>query len=306
MSSLRSDQTRGIQLMLLGSILLPLMDAAAKYMGETISSGLIVLGRFAFQSLFLLPLVWSTLYLPRGKELALHFMRSFSIALATVCFFTAIQVMPIADALAIFFVMPLIVTLLAPWILGESVGWRRLLAVVVGLMGAVIIIQPGHAVFGARALLPLVTAVSFAFYLMFTRKLARVGSDSHEGSGVSPLAMQFYSGLFGSLIMITVIVVMIPFDIPMFKLSIPEAWQWRQLILVGFLAAVGHLVITSAFKYADASILAPFQYIELISAALIGWWIFGDIPAVTTWIGSAILVASGLYIFHREREVAAS
>lgn len=301
MSSLRQEQTRGIQLMLLGSILLPLMDAAAKYMGETISSGLIVLGRFAFQSLFLLPLVWSTLYLPRGKELLLHFLRSFSIAAATICFFTAIQVMPIADALAIFFVMPLIVTLLAPWVLGESVGWRRLAAVFVGFIGAVIIIQPGHALFGARALLPLVTAVGFSFYLMFTRKLARVESEAHDAGGVSPLTMQFYSGLFGSLIMITVLLLMQPFDLPIFELSLPELWQWRQLVLVGFLAAVGHLVVTSAFKHADASILAPFQYVELISATLIGWWIFNDIPAISTWIGSSILVGSGLYIFHRER-----
>lgn len=301
MPSLRQDQTRGIQLMLLGSILLPLMDAAAKYMGETISSAIIVLGRFAFQSLFLLPFVWSTLYLPRGKELGLHFMRSFSISVATICFFTAIQVMPIADALAIFFVMPLIVTLLAPWVLGESVGWRRLVAVAVGLVGAVIIIQPGHALFGARALLPLVTAIGFSFYLMFTRKLARVGSETHEGGGVSALTMQFYSGLFGSLIMLTSIILMQPFDIPMFAISVPEPWQWRQLVLVGFLAAVGHMVVTSAFKYADASILAPFQYIELISAALLGWWLFNDIPSTSTWIGTSILVASGLYIFHRER-----
>lgn len=301
MPSLRQDQTRGIQLMLLGSILLPLMDAAAKYMGETISSAIIVLGRFAFQSLFLLPFVWSTLYLPRGKELGLHFMRSFSISVATICFFTAIQVMPIADALAIFFVMPLIVTLLAPWVLGESVGWRRLVAVAVGLVGAVIIIQPGHALFGARALLPLVTAIGFSFYLMFTRKLARVGGETHEGGGVSALTMQFYSGLFGSLIMLTSIILMQPFDIPMFAISVPEPWQWRQLVLVGFLAAVGHMVVTSAFKYADASILAPFQYIELISAALLGWWLFNDIPSTSTWIGTSILVASGLYIFHRER-----
>lgn len=301
MPSLRQDQTRGIQLMLLGSLLLPLMDAAAKYMGETISSAIIVLGRFVFQSLFLLPFVWSTLYLPRGKELGLHLMRSFSISVATICFFTAIQVMPIADALAIFFVMPLIVTLLAPWVLGESVGWRRLAAVAVGLIGAIIIIQPGHALFGARALLPLVTAISFSFYLMFTRRLARVGSEMHKGGGVSAITMQFYSGLFGSLIMLAVIILMQPFDISMFAISVPEPWQWRQLILVGFLAAVGHMVVTSAFKYADASILAPFQYVELISAALLGWWLFNDIPSITTWIGTSILVASGLYIFHRER-----
>ena len=302
MSQTRSDQTRGIQLMTLGALFLPLMDAAAKVLGEGVSSGVIVLGRFGFQTLFLLPLVWSTLYLPKGIELQLHLKRSFSLAFATLCFFTAIQVMPIADALAIFFVMPLLVTLLSPWMLGERAGWRRTVAASVGMLGAVIIIQPGQEAFGPRALLPLCTALGFTFYLMYTRKLARVG-DGENGGGVSALTMQFYSGAFGSLIMGAVLLFMQLFDLPMFVLAELEAWQWRQLVLVGFLAAVGHMIITTAFKYADASMLAPFQYIELVSAALVGWWLFNDIPTLNTWIGSGILVASGLYIFHRERAV---
>ena len=273
------------------------MDAAAKFMGETIAAAVIVLGRFAIQSLILLPFVWKTIYMPRGAELRLHFLRSFSIAVSTVCFFTAIQVMPIADALAIFFVMPLLVTLLAPWVLGETVGWRRLAAVAVGMMGAVIIIQPGHEVFGLRALLPLVTAFGFSFYLMFTRKLAR----EVEGSSVPPITMQFFSGSFGTLIMAITIIIMQPFDFAVFNWSFPELWQWRQLVFVGFLAAVGHLFVTMAFKHADASILAPFQYIELIGAAFLGWYFFDDIPSASTWLGSIILVGSGLYIFHRER-----
>lgn len=306
MSQLRIDQTRGIQLMTLGAILLPFMDAAAKVLGESVSSGVIVLGRFGFQTLFLLPLVWSTLYLPKGVELELHLKRSLSLAFATLCFFTAIQVMPIADALAIFFVMPLLVTLLSPWMLGEQAGWRRTVAASVGMLGAVIIIQPGQEAFGPRALLPLCTALGFTFYLMYTRKLARVGDGVNAGSGVPAITMQFYSGAFGTLIMGSVLLVMQLFDLPMFVLAELEGWQWRQLILVGFLAAVGHLIITTAFKYADASMLAPFQYIELVSAALLGWWLFDDIPSLNTWVGSMILVASGLYIFHRERAVEAA
>ena len=298
MVQLRKDQTRAIQLMVIGCLIfLPLMDTAAKVMGETIASTIIVLGRFAFQSLFLLPFVWKTIYMPKGAELRLHFMRSFSIAFSTVCFFTAIQVMPIADALAIFFVMPLLVTLLAPWVLGETVGWRRLAAVAVGMIGAMIVIQPGHEVFGLRALLPLLTAFGFSFYLMFTRKLAR----ETEGTGVPPITMQFFSGSFGTLIMVATILVMQPFDFQVFNWAMPEWWQWRQLVIVGFLAAIGHLFVTMAFKHADASILAPFQYIELIGAAFLGWLVFDDIPAASTWIGSLILVGSGLYIFHRER-----
>jgi S-adenosylmethionine uptake transporter len=283
--------------MLLGSIILPLMDAAAKTMGETIGSSTIVLARFFFQTLFLLPFVWSSLYLPRGTELLLHFKRSLGLSGATLCFFTAIQVMPIADALAVFFVMPLIVTLLAPWILGETVGWRRIVAVAVGMLGAVIIIQPGQALFGWRAFLPLGTAIGFSFYLMYTRKLARSG----EGGDIPALTMQFWSGFIGVFITSVAILLLQPLNWPVFDVALPEAWQWQRLILVGLLAAVGHLVITSAFKYADASMLAPFQYIELVVAAIIGWWMFNDIPTLTTLIGTLILVASGLYIFNRER-----
>jgi S-adenosylmethionine uptake transporter len=285
--------------MLLGSIVLPLMDAAAKTMGETIGASTIVMARFVFQSLILLPFVWSSLYLPRGTELLLHIKRSMGLSVGTLCFFTAIQVMPIADALAIFFVMPLIVTLLAPWILGETVGWRRIVAVAIGLIGAVIIIQPSQAVFGWRAILPLGTAIGFSFYLIYTRKLARTG----DGGDVPALTMQFWSGTIGAVITAIAIILLQPLEWPVFEVVWPEVWQWKRLVLVGLLAAIGHLVLTSAFKYADASILAPFQYIELVVAAIIGWWIFNDIPTLTTFIGTLILVASGLYIFYRERVV---
>jgi S-adenosylmethionine uptake transporter len=296
------DQALGIQLMALGVIVLPAMDAAAKVMGDSIAAATIVLARFGFQSLFLLPFVWRELYLPRGEELRLHVWRALSICGSTLCFFAAIQVMPQVDALAIFFTMPLLVTLLAPWMLGEKIGWRRLSAVGVGMIGALIIIQPGRSPFGSIAILPLIAALGFAFYLLFTRKLARSNS-THQG--VSVFTMQFYSGVFGSLMILLIILVMQPFHLPAFDMQWPELWQWRQLALVGILATIGHVLVTKAFQYADASLLAGFQYTELISAAILGWWIFGDVPSLNTWIGSAILVGSGLYIFHRERQAAA-
>ncbi|TXH79387.1 MAG: EamA/RhaT family transporter [Thiothrix sp.] len=295
------DQALGIQLMALGVIVLPAMDAAAKVMGETIAAASIVLARFGFQSLFLLPFVWRELYLPRGEELRLHLWRALGICSSTLCFFAAIQVMPQVDALAVFFTMPLLVTLLAPWMLGEKIGWRRLSAVSIGMIGALIIIQPGRSPFGLIALLPLIAALGFAFYLLFTRKLAR-SSSMHQG--VSVFTMQFYSGVFGSLMILVLIIVMQPFNLPAFDLHWPELWQWRQLILVGVLASIGHVMVTKAFQYADASLLAGFQYTELISAAVLGWWLFDDIPTLNTWMGSAILVGSGLYVFHRERQAA--
>lgn len=207
--------------------------------------------------------------------------------------------MPIVDALAVFFVMPLIVTLLAPWVLGETVGWRRIAAVAVGLIGAVLIIKPGQALFGIHALLPLGTAFCFSFYLMYTRKLSRV-NENEEGEPVPAITMQFWPGFIGSIIMIIAITFLQSLDLAVFNFQWPEGWHWQRLVLVGLLAAIGHLVLTSAFKYADASILAPFQYVELIVAAILGWYFFDDIPTLTTIIGTLILVASGIYIFKRE------
>ncbi|SKA77144.1 S-adenosylmethionine uptake transporter [Thiothrix eikelboomii] len=292
-------QAFGIQLMAFGVILLPAMDAAAKVMGDSIAAATIVLARFGFQSLFLLPFVWRDLYLPRGQELRLHLWRALGICVSTFCFFAAIQVMPQVDALAIFFTMPLLVTLLAPWMLGETIGWRRLSAVAVGMIGALIIIQPGQSSFGLVTVLPLIAALGFAFYLLFTRQLARTSSTQQ---GVAVFTMQFYSGVFGSLMIVLAIVLMQPFQHPAFEITWPEPWQWRQLILVGVLASIGHVVVTKAFQYADASVLAGFQYLELLSAAVLGWWLFGDLPTLNTWMGSAILVGSGLYIFHREKQ----
>lgn len=296
---IESNQTRGIQLMLIGSMILPFMDAAAKSLGESLGSSSIVLARFVFQTLFLLPFVWHTLYMPSRGELSIHFKRSLGLSVATLLFFTSIQVMPIVDALAVFFVMPLIVTLLAPWVLGETVGWRRIAAVAIGLIGAVMIIKPSQALFGIHAVLPLGTALSFSFYLMYTRKLARY-SNEEQNKPVPAITMQFWSGLIGSIIMAIAILCLQPMDLAVFNFQWPEGWQWQRLLIVGLVAAIGHLVLTSAFKYADASILAPFQYVELIVAAILGWYLFNDIPTVTTVIGTLILVASGMYIFKRE------
>jgi len=299
----QNDQNRGIQLMLVGSMLLPFMDAAAKTIGDSLGSSSIVLGRFLFQTLFLLPFVWRTLYIPKGTELILHIKRSLGLSIATVLFFTSIQVMPLVDALAIFFLMPLIVTLLAPWMLGETVGWKRVSAVAVGLIGAVMIIKPGQALFGIHALLPLGTALSFSFYLMYTRKLSRSNENGESGK-IPAITMQFWSGFIGSIIMIIAIGLLQPLDLTVFNLQWPELWQWKWLMLVGLIAAIGHLILTKAFQYADASVLAPFQYVELIVAAILGWLIFDDIPTLTTIIGTLILVASGMYIFKREKVIA--
>jgi drug/metabolite transporter (DMT)-like permease len=169
------------------------------------------------------------------------------------------------------------------------------MAAIVGFAGALLVIQPSFAQFGLVSLLPLCTAILFAFYLILTRKY---GIDD------DPMNMQFYSGI-GAVIFCTIAIVIgevtgiedLAFTFP----TQYQAFGW--LFLIGVIATIGHLLIVSAFSMAPASTLAPFQYVEIISATVLGLMIFGDFPNPSKWLGTGIIIASGLFIFWREQRV---
>ncbi|MGI9411208.1 MAG: DMT family transporter, partial [Hyphomicrobiaceae bacterium] len=179
-------------LMILAMLLLPAIDAIAKGLAGSVPPGQIAWSRFFFQLLLLAPFVLWRGGLEIGNYLWAHVARGVLIALATLCFFTAVRVMPLADAIAVFFVQPFIVTLLAAGLLGETFGWRRLVAIVCGFLGAMLIIKPSYEVFGLTALLPVGAALCFSLYFILTRWLTRTQTA---------LGMQFLSGLFGCLAM---------------------------------------------------------------------------------------------------------
>ncbi|MEM1048609.1 MAG: DMT family transporter [Pseudomonadota bacterium] len=293
----RRDVRNGMLMMVAGMLIIPGIDAIAKSLAGQVSPGQIAASRFLFQTAFLLPFVviGSRYLIPRG-EIWVHAARGFLIALATLLFFSSLRVLPLADAISIFFVEPLILTVLAAIFLAEPIGWRRVTAILIGFCGALIIVRPSYQVFGAQALLPLGAALAFAIYLTLTRHLARAGD---------PVTMQFYAGVFGGLTMAIALTVGGVTAIPALVPSWPTLSQWALLALLGVIGTGAHMLVVHAFKRAPASILAPFQYLEIISATALGLLIFGDFPDATTWLGIAIIVGSGLYVFHREQQVEA-
>lgn len=286
--------TKAMLLMILAMLILPGMDAIAKWLTASISAGQVVLCRFVFQTIFLLPFFWSVRTPMRLGDVPLHAARGGLMVVGTAVFFTALKYLPIADAIAIFFVAPLILTLLAAVFLGEKVGWRRLLAVIVGFSGALIVIRPNFEVFGWPAVLPLVSATTFSIYLIITRKLSR---------REEPIRMQFFSGVFGCLIATVAFGVGATMEWPVFAAVTPSQFQWLLLLALALISTVGHLLVVYAFQRGPAGLLAPFQYTEIISATLMGAVFFGDFPDALTWLGVGIITSSGLYVFHRERVV---
>lgn len=282
-------------MMIIGMLFIPGIDAIAKSLAGQVSPGQIAGSRFLFQTLLLLPFVLGRHSLRVGGMIGVHAARGFLIAFATVLFFTSLRVLPLADAISIFFVEPLLLTVLAALFLGEPIGWRRVSAILVGFAGALIIVRPSYQVFGVQALLPLGAALAFAIYLTLTRLLARHGD---------PVTMQFYAGIFGGLSMAIALSVGYQVEIEILTPAWPTSFEWAMLAGLGVIGTGAHMLVVFAFKRAPASVLAPFQYLEIISATTLGFLIFGDFPDAMTWVGIAIIVASGLYVFHREQQVA--
>lgn len=280
--------------MLIAMVLLPLMDVIAKYLTQSMASGQIVWGRMLFQSLFLLPFMWPLRHKLSVNQWYLFAIRGVLIATATLFFFTALTKLPVADALAIFFIEPLLLTLLSALFLGEKIGIRRASAVLVGFAGALIIIQPSATAFGIYAILPLGAAFCFACYLVITRKLAQT---NHA------VLIQLYTGIAGLITVCIALMIGNALGIQFLTISAPTGNEWGLLILLGGIGCVGHLLVVLAFSFADASMLAPFQYFEIIGAVVFGWYFFSDMPALSTWIGIAIIVGSGLYVYLREQQL---
>lgn len=290
----RDHTLYGILLMVGFSLIAPLMDSMAKLIGDAVAVGQIAATRFAVQSALLLPLaaVMGWLHRPDRAELGLHVVRSVLLMVATAFFFTAVRYMPIADAIAIFFVEPFILTLLGGWLLGEQVGPRRYIACAVGFGGALLIIQPSFQELGAVALLPLVTALCFAFYMILTRRMA---------TRMHPITLQVYTGLAALLVALPVLWSFDGSGIGPLDPNWPEARELKLLAALGLIATISHVCISFALSLAPASVLAPLQYIEIVGATFFGFYIFGDLPDALTFVGIALIVGSGLYVFVRER-----
>ena len=275
-------------------IVAPMGDALAKLIGQSVALGVLLLVRFSVQAAVLIPLVAATgrPWRMRGRVLRLTVVRTVLHIAGIGAMFTALQFLPLADAIAIAFVMPFLMLLLGKYVLGEEVGFRRISACVVGFAGTLMVIQPSFAQVGWPALLPLVVAVNFSFFILTTRQIARE---------TDPIGLQAVSGVLATLLLLPVVLLGNVMDIEVLTLAQPDAREWSLLLAIGLFGTGAHLLMTWSLRYAPSATLAPMQYLEIPIATLLGWLVFKDLPNTMASIGICITVAAGLYVIMRER-----
>ncbi|MGR3747969.1 MULTISPECIES: DMT family transporter [unclassified Paracoccus (in: a-proteobacteria)] len=286
---------QGMVAMVAATLLLPVGDALSKLLTGIVPPFDVTAWRTVMQAMFLIPV--AILLRNRLTGAVFSWPALLSGALISAAMFSlisAFQQMPIATAIAIFFIEPLLLTLLAAPLLGEVPGRRRLIAVGIGLIGALIVIRPNLATFGPVALWPLGAALAFALNMIVLRKATRTRSA---------LSVQIGATISAALLLIGVQVlagvafdraIPNPFDLP--------AWAVGALLAAGALAAFTFVLIAVAFSKAEAGVLAPFQYLEIVGATIVGYLVFGDLPDALTWLGTAIILGAGMYVFYRERQ----
>ena len=257
-----------------------IVDALAKYLGKRLVGIEVAWGYFLCMWLCLL--LWAAVFGPRGAALVrstrpvLQSFRAFCLVMSLSMLFSALRVLPLAEVTVISFTSPLFVVAMARPLLGEKVGWRPWVAVLIGLGGAALVVQPGSAVFVWAAVLPLIGALFFATFTVVTRLV----NDPPETT-------VFYTSGVGTLIL---------------SMAMPWVWVTPSLqegalfLLAGAFGVAAHLSIVRAMAHADASVVAPLNYVRLLWAVTIGIIVFDDWPRAVEWIGGALIVASGLYV----------
>ncbi len=286
----------GIVLMLGFCVVAPVGDALAKLLGQSVPLGQLLICRFAVQAMVLIPLVYFTrrMWRMQGRVLYLTILRTFLHILGIGAMFTALQYLPLADAVAIAFVMPFLMLLLGKYVLGEEVGGRRLIACMVGFVGTLLVVQPSFVEVGWPALLPLFVALNFSVFMLVTRQIAKE---------TDPVGLQAVSGVMAVAMMIPLVLI---FDGSVAPLTLiePDGREWALLVGIGLMGTLAHLLMTWSLRYAPGATLAPMQYLEIPVATAIGFVVFRDLPNGLATVGILITIAAGLYIVLRERAVA--
>jgi len=287
-SSAASQRLVGIGLMVATGFFFACLDSSAKWLGHSLPTMQVVWARYISNFILVLPLVnpWRRPRLLRPRRPLLQIVRGSLILLSTILNFVALHYLQLAQTVSIMFSTPLLVAMLAGPILGEWVGWRRAIAILLGFVGVVVVAQPGFAGFHPAMLLSVLGAVVYALGNILARILVR-----EDGPGVT----FFYVGAVGAAAMTPIV--------PFVWVWPADALSWSLMLAMGAAAAIGHWSLILAHKYAPASILAPFIYTQLIWMVLSGWLFFADLPDRATVMGALIVIASGLYLLWRERNL---
>jgi len=290
------SQLKGILFLIISGAILSFTDGLAKYLTGTLVIGEIIFFRACFVFVPIILIIWW-----RGGLLSIRIVswrnqiaRGACVVITTFMFLAATRRLPLADTIAILFASPIFVTAMAPFALGEQVGWRRWAAVLVGFGGVLLMIRPGSNPLVWSALL----ALGSTFFLSVRDIITRSMSGSESTSAIMAVSTGFIllSGLA---------------SLPLSWLfPVIGEWRWPTsrefglLALTGILQGVGQYFMVTAFLLAEAVVVVPFRYFSLIFAVLFGYLIFGDVPGLTMLAGAAIVVGSGLYIFQREARAA--
>lgn len=277
---------RAILAIIISVMCFSVLNAMSKTLGQFFPVIEVIWARYAFAFILML-----LLFLPRAgwalfrwHNVPSQIVRGLLLFFSSFLYFNGIVYLPLATAASISLTSPLIVTALSARFLNEPVGPRRWAAVAVGFAGALIVVRPGQTHFDWHALLIVGSTLCSALYQLFSRRY---------GQTERPDASATMATIVGT-------VVAAPF-LP-FEWVAPSAWwHWAMMAGMGVMAGVGHYFVTIAYSQAPAAIVAPFNYLQLIGAALLGYLLFGDLPDFWSWVGAAVIVSSGLYIGHRER-----
>lgn len=280
----KDDPVRGILLVVVAMAFFSCSDATAKYLNLTLPAIQIGWMRYAVFSALMLPLLLregpAVVRTPRP---ALQILRGLGMLGSALFFILGMRYLPMAEAAATSYVSPVFVTVLSILFLGEKIGPRRWVAVLVGLAGVLIVMRPGGAAFQPAAIFPILSAMSWACGIIITRKMT--GQEN-------PATTLIWSALTG----FVVLTGLLPLGMAM-----PTAPEIGWGVFIGVMSTIAQWLLVRAYRYGDASVLASFSYIQLIWSASLGYLVFSAIPDRWTFAGSAVIIASGLYTVHRER-----
>lgn len=277
--------------MLLAVLLIPFSDAVAKWLTSSYSPLQITFFRFFLQAV----LIYFIAKLLRRKISSFKFiylLLAIFISLCIFLLFLGLVYLPLANNIALFFIEPLILTLLSILILKEKVSRQLIIVLLIGFVGTLIIIRPNLAAYGMAAVLPILAALFYALYLM----TIRVSKDIKD-----IVSMQFWIGVLASGFIMAIYLISSFYEVQAFKFQAFEISTWWLLLLLAVITVASQFLISKALYYANASVLASFQYLEIISATFLGWLVFSDIPDNLTILGSLVVISSGIYLVKVQR-----
>jgi drug/metabolite transporter (DMT)-like permease len=271
-------------------VIFTLLDGSAKWLVKGMPVIMVVWLRFVTHALFAGALLFPVrgLALLRTSHWRWHAVRAVMFVTMTGMNFWALQYLQLTVTTSIFFTVPILIALMSASLLRERIDRGRWAAILIGFAGVLVIVRPGSDAFHPAMLVSLGNAVLYSGYMMMTRRLAAY--DSAE-------TIQYLPAV-GAVLILT------PFALAAWEWP-DSALEWTVACLLGVLGSTGHQLLAVAHKYAPSSVLAPFLYQQVVYMALFGYLLFGDVPAPAVWLGSAIVVGSGLYLFARERRRAA-